>query len=832
MLLKNSNGMQVDAVQFPPLAIVVIAGPIRGSMSPRLQSRLYLYCKAAIVVGVVLTVSVAGGFLWLRTSLPVTSGSISVPGLQHETEILWDAAGFPRIRAATAEDAYYALGFAHAGDRLFQMDFMRRAGAGRLSEVVGAATVGFDATMRTLGLYRRAEETYRRMPSDARRYIDAYAAGVNGFLHTRSGALPPEFVLLGYRPEAWRPADSLVWARLMAMRLAGNWRTEALRAALIARLDAAQISDLWPKDDDGVSPTVAAATTDPRFAAAFANLTMAIPDALRQVSASNSWAVAGARTASGKPILANDPHLGYRAPGLWYLARITAPGLEIAGATVAGVPFHILGHTDRFAWAFTTTDSDTQDLFVERLSAGRSGHYDTPVGPRPFVVREETIEIKGAAPRKITVRETRHGPVVSDIDRGVAGEVPAGHVVALAAVALRDDDMTPLAILRMNHARDWNGFRAALRHFHAPQQNITFADVDGTVAFLAPGRIPVRRAGDGSVPVPGWSGDYDWQGTVPFDALPQARNPASGRIFSANHRIAPKDYPHLLALDWADPYRARRIEERLSETPPHTVEAAVALQTDILSGSAVDLLPVLLELLDTGDETLRNAAALLAGWDRRMNRGAAAPLVFAAWLAEVNRGLYADELGPLFGAYYGSNPRVVMTMLTRRTGWCDDIATPEKEACGTVVTAALRRALVGLAAKHGTDMAAWQWGDAHPALFRHPVLGRVPLIRHIADIRISADGGDDTVNRAQTNPNDAREPFASLHGPGFRAIYDLSDLGATRFAVATGASGNPLSSHYANTTESWRDGRYLRFARTRTEEIDGARGILRLRPAL
>ena len=802
----------------------------RSAMASRFQSRLYLYIRIAAIAGVVLTVALGGGFLWLRTSLPVMSGTVAAPSLAHEAEIVWTAEGFPHIRAATADDAYYALGYTHAGDRLFQMDLMRRAGAGRLSEVMGAATVDFDTTMRTLGLYRLAGETFKRLPPDARRALDAYAAGVNGYLHTRAGALPPEFVLLGYSPEPWQPADSLVWQRLMALRLAGNWHTEALRAALAGRLDASQISDLWPRDDGGVAPTVNAAAPDPAFAAGFERLTTAMPDALRQVSASNSWAVAGRGTASGKPVLANDPHLGYRAPGLWYLARISAPGLEITGATVAGVPFHILGHTDRFAWAFTTTDSDTQDLFIERETDGRPGFYDTPEGPEAFIEREESIAIKGAEAKRIFVRETRHGPVISDVDRSFAGRMPAGHVVALSAMALRDDDMTPLALYRMNRAHDWAEFRDALRNFHAPQQNITFADVDGNIAFFAPGRIPIRRTGDGSVPVNGWSGEFDWTGTIPFERLPQSLNPASGRIFSANHRIVPKDYPYLLALDWADPYRARRIEEILGKTAPFSPDAAAALQADVLSGSATELLPVLLKLVEAREDREIRAVEMLTRWDRKMRRDAPEPLLFAMWLAELNHGLYADELGSLFGAYYGAHPRVALAMLTRRTVWCDDVNTGAKETCGSVASASLRRALNGLTRRFGSDMTAWRWGKAHPALFRHPVLGRVPVIKRFADISIPADGGDDTVNRAQSNLGNRREPFAAIHGPGYRAIYDLSDLAGSRFAVATGASGNPLSPRYANTTEPWRDGLYVSFGRTRAEELAGAGGVLRLKP--
>lgn len=788
------------------------------------KKHILLFLPLAFLL--ILTVAGAGGYLWLRTSLPDLSGTVTVSGIGQDVEVIYDANGIPHIRAATTRDAYFALGYIHAGDRMFQMDFMRRLAAGRLSEVVGKATYGLDATMRTLGLNRLAEESFRRMPERARSALDAYAAGVNAWLETRAGAPPPEFVALRYEPESWKPSDSLLWGRLMALRLAGNWRTEALRAALATRLSPDQIEDLWPTEEDPPPPTVSATAFDVRFA----GLLQAVPDYLRQISASNSWAIAGSLTTSGKPLLANDPHLGYQAPGLWYLAQISAPGLEIAGATVAGVPFHILGRTDRFAWGFTTTESDTQDLFVERLTKGQEDSYDTPAGPRRFEQRTETIRIKGADPVDLIVRSTRHGPVISDLDKRIGGSLANDQVVALSAMALRPDDMTPLAILDMNRARNWDEFRKALRDFHAPQQNISFADTDGNIAFFAPARVPVRAAGDGSVPVPGWSGEYDWTGEIPFEQLPQSFNPASGRIVSANHRIVSKDYPWYLTRDWADPYRARRIYDRLESDGKQTPEKMASLQTDIHSGSAKDLLPLLLGLLKPSGYLDNAAAETLREWDHEMAREATAPLIYMAWLAEVNRGLYADELGPLFDDYFGLHPRVVERMLQDRTSWCDDISTPEAETCSEIVTAAMERALGDLKRRYGADMAGWKWGEAHHALFRHPVLGRIPVIRRIADIRIEAPGGFDTVDRAQNRPDDRSAPFAAVHGPGYRAIYDLADLANSRFSIATGESGNPLSPRYDNLTEPWRDGLYIAIPTDRTAAMENAMGVLKLVP--
>jgi penicillin amidase len=786
--------------------------------------------RLTLIVVLPLTLFAVAGVLWLRTSLPGLAENFTLPGIKQPVEVIHDSSGIPHIIAGSTDDAYRALGFVHARDRLFQMDFMRRLGAGRLSEVTGRPTLQLDKTMRTLGLYRLAAETVRRLPPEARAALDAYAEGVNGFLTSRSGALPPEFVVLRYQPEKWTPADSLVWGRLMAMRLTGNWRTEALRAALSGRLSPTQMADLWPRSDDA-APTTLAGLLPAADAARLAEQVLnGIPDWLRQVSASNSWLVSGAGTRTGKPVLANDPHLGYRTPGLWYLARVSAPGLEVTGATVPGVPFHILGHNDRIAWGFTTTDSDTQDLFIERLDPGRSTHYLTPEGSTPFTTRRETINIKDAPPETFTVRETRHGPVISDIYDNLTKIAGKNHVVALAATSLRKDDMTPLALYKFNKAQDWQSFRDAARHFHAPQQNISYADTAGNIGFIAPGRVPVRRSGQGRQPVPGWTGAFDWTGFIPFEALPQAYNPVAGTIVNANHRIVPDSYEWYLTDDWSAPYRAERIYALLDTTVPHTVARSMRIQTDTLSLAAKDVLPVLLGNLDAQTEKRRQVTARLRDWDGRMSRDAAAPLIYSTWLAAVNRALYADELGPLFPRYFGLRPRVVRNMLTTRTTWCDNVTTEPVENCREIVTRALDSAIVSLEGKHGGDMDDWRWGQAHQAVFSHPLFGRIPVARLLSDIRVESDGGPYTVSRAQSRVGNSKAPFASVHGPGYRAVYDLSDLANSRFATATGQSGNPLSPFYANTTRNWRDGKYIKISQTRAGAIKDTLGITRLTP--
>lgn len=773
-----------------------------------------------------------GGLLWLRTSLPDLSGELRVAGPGAEVEIISDRNGVPHIRASSMEDGYFGLGYVHARDRLFQMDSMRRFAAGRLSEVVGPATVPVDRAMRTLGLHRLAERTYRRLPDAERRLFDAYAAGVNAFLDARRGAPPLEYVLLRFSPEPWRPADSLVWGRLMAERLGQGWRREALRAALAGRLTPGQLSDLWPPDGGAAPPVLELSGAVRRHAAAFARALERLPGALRPVSAeaSNAWAVSGGGTASGGALLANDPHLGYSAPGTWYLARISAPGLDVTGATSPGVPLHVLGHNRRIAWAMTNGGADTSDLYLERLSASAPGHYDTPGGPRPFLSRTETIMVRGGEAVLHRVRETVRGPVVSDIGGRFGVPAPAGHVVTLASTGLREDDLSPVALLDINRARGWSGFLAAAERLHAPQQNLLYADTDGNIGFVAAGRVPVRTAGDGGVPVPGWDGAHRWSGFVPFDSLPRAFNPPSGRLVSANQRSVPEGFPWHLSRDWPPAYRAVRIHEALDAVSPQTVGTAGRLQNDARSRAAQEIVPLLLERVRPRAGPESRAVELVRAWDQEMARGQAAPLVFTAWLAETGRGLYADELGGLLGQYRGLRPRVVRHMLERSPAWCDDVRTPEREGCGHVVSRALGRALADLSGRFGEDMSAWRWGDAHEAVFRHQVLGRVPVLRSLGDIRIPADGGAFTVNRGQSRVSDARAPYAAVHGAGYRGIYDLSDLGNSRFMIATGQSGNPLSGLYGSMTRDWRDGRYIAIAASRAGALEGALGVMRLVP--
>jgi len=770
------------------------------------------WLRRILVVVIVLPLVLAGGvYLWLRTSLPQTNGRLVLAGPSAEIRITRDAAGVPHIEAANDRDAAFALGFVHAQDRLFQMDMMRRLGAGRLSELLGAPALGTDRTMRTLGLYRAAEEQLGGLSPPLRAALDAYAAGVNAYL-AQHVTLPPEYAILRAAPAPWRPADSLVWGKYMALLLSGNYRRELAHARIAEHVTQEQLGQLYPDYPADAPVTLAALyRTLP-----LGRILAALPDAVGPNFASNNWVVDGKHTVSGKPLLANDPHLGFSTPDIWYLADIETPTLHLAGATSAGSPFVIIGHNQRIGWGFTTTESDVEDLFIERPDPADPTRYLTPDGSLPFETRQEVIRVRAAAPVTVTIRSTRHGPVISDLGAAPSAGAPAAStppsdVLALQATFLAGEDRTPQALWDINRATNWQEFNAALANVVAPQQNIVYADIDGNIGFTAPARIPIRGKGDGWLPSPGWSGEYDWTGFIPFAALPRALNPPNGRFVSANNKIVANDYPYFLGRDWDLPNRAARINALLDATALQSPDASAAIQADTLSLGAQELLPLMLAIAPS-DPRQQAALALLKGWDARMNADQAAPLVFTAWLRELNRTLFAERLGDAFGDYWDLHSDAVAGILSKHTEWCSDPARPDATGCAARLAGSLGRALDELATAYGTDMGKWRWGRAHVATFPHPLFSRIPLLRDLLAVAVPADGGADTVNRGAMFIQAADQPYLDRHGAGLRMILDFADLDAARFIAVPGQSGNPLSAHYADLLAPWRHFAWLGLA--------------------
>lgn len=745
----------------------------------------------ALILG--LGAALAGLLAWLATSLPQEEGVLALAGPKARIALARDKDGVAHILAASEADAYFALGFAHAQDRLWQMELQRRIGAGRLAEILGERALPTDRFMRTLGLYRLAEAGLGRLSPGALAALDAYAAGVNANLAGRKGALPPEFAALMLTPEPWRPADSLVWGRLMALQLGANWQDELLRAKIGRKLSPSQIADLWPGYPDNQPVSIGLA---PDLAGA---MLAAIPPILAPQLASNAWVVSGKRTASGKPLLANDPHLGFQAPILWYLARIQAPGLDLAGATVPGTPFHLLGHNGHVAWGITTTHGDTMDLFIEKPDGAG---YATPAGPMPFATRSETIKVRGGRQEILTVRETRHGPIVSD----VLGARADGRILALAATMLAPDDRTAEAVYRLNHARDRAEILAALKDFHAPQQNILYAGADGHFGMVVAGRVPLRAGGDGTVPRPGWDGSYDWQGWIPFEALPRIEDPPEGFVVNANNKPVGRDYPYLLSVSWPEGYRAARIVEMLTGNHAATPADMAALQMDETSLMARELLPLLLAR-PAGDERAGRALALLAGWDGDMAADRPEPLLFQSWLVRLQEKLLQPWLGQDAAAFGAIHPRLIKAVLEGRHEWCKG-GTTGNEACAALVSSSLAETLDRLEKRFGRDWAAWRWGTVHRARFDALLFGRLPVLDALTRQEAPMGGDDFTVQRGSFSVNEDGL-FVQHHGAGLRAVYDLDDLDASRFTIATGQSGNVFSRHWSDFFIRWTKGSAL-----------------------
>jgi len=777
--------------------------------------RLWL---AGRITGITLLFGGALFALWARSTLPQTAGEMKLAGVSGQVEIFRDANGVPHIFAGNANDAYFALGYVHAQDRLWQMEFTRRLGAGRLAEVVGDAGLGADRFLRTLGLYHHAEIAAARLSEPARGALGAYAAGVNAWLQHGHASLPPEFILLNYEPEPWTVADSIVWGQLLAYQLSTNWQGELYRAGLRRKLPQKQIAQLWPGD-----PPDAPVTLDAARRAAMLDvraLLAEVPPELRSFSASNAWVLSGERTMSGKPILANDPHLGFTLPNTWYLARIDTPDMSVAGATAPGVPFVILGHNGHVAWGMTSTGGDTQDLFVETVAPSDPARYVAPGGTLPFGVREEVIRVKGGNDVGFTVRTTRHGPVVSDVlddSRGLAGE---GTVLALASASDGPGDETIEALAEMPNAKTSGQFERIAAGFQAPLINIFFADREGEIGFVTPGLVPVRRAGDGRYPVDGASGDYDWTGFVPSAEMPRIVDPAAGFLVNANNRLVGPHYPYMITRNWDNPYRAERINEMVKGTARHSVEDTMREQGDILSAAARQLVPRMLAATrEAPDARSQKALGMLRDWDYRMKAGRPEPLIYMAWLRQSVKRIAGDELGDELAGYWRPRPTFVRYVLDGGSEWCASDCTDEMRA-------ALSDALNELSGLLGSDMSSWQWGKLHQARFENRVLSQIPLLGGIVGmLTIPTGGGDNTVGRGMTAGN-GDAPYAHIHGAGYKAVYDLDDLDNSRFMIPVGQSGNPFSGHYSDLLEPWRDGRYFRIAGSRDALAAGADRLL------
>jgi penicillin amidase len=790
----------------------------------------------------------AGGYIFLRNSVPSPSGSMAIAGLAQPVEVVRDREGVPHIFAKTIDDLYMALGFVHAQDRLWQMELQRRTGQARLSEIFGERTFTTDVFLRTLDLYGHSERSVAALPADAKAAAEAYARGINAYLNRPVGLLeprlPPEFLFLRHRPEPWTVADSIVIAKLMALQLSTNLNFEMLRLTLAAQgLSSAEIDDLMPLDPADAPPPMPEIaqlyplkTTAPQKRA---DATTLIDDILGS-GASNNWVVSGPRTVSGKPLLANDPHLRLGAPSLWYLAHLAVeqPGgaANVVGASLPGVPGLVLGRGDSLAWGFTNTGSDVQDLFIEKINPDNPREYRTPEGWRAFDVQEMAIAVKGGGVRKVERRRTRHGPVLPGFYRNLDGILGQGYVAALQWTALTDDDTTLAAGLFDPGMRTVDDFFKRMRQFVVPMQSMVVADAAARIGMIAPGRVPIRSTENkvaGRAPVPGWDAAYDWKGFIPFEGVPRVDDPNVGAIGTANARIVDADYRYHLTYDWDPAFRQQRVKELIFDRDKHDMASMRAALADVYSPAISRLQPLMIAQAQAGGSVDNAVLDQLTAWDATMQADRPEPLIFTAWLRETVRAIYSDDLGPAFRSYFDYRATALLRLLEGKAtsrDWCDDRNTPERERCGAILSATLNIALRDLEQRYGRDRSKWRYGDAHVAYGEHRPFGAVPSMAGYFNVTVPSPGGNYTLNRGKAEFGEEDAPFANRHAASFRAIYDLSDLEKSLFIQTTGQSGNFLSPYYRSFAERWSKVEFIEIPTKRETIGKSALGTWQLSP--
>lgn len=787
--------------------------------------------KAGWATAALLLLAATAVGLYAWRAMPEVDGTLSVSGLRETVHIERDAHGIPTIKATNRTDLLFALGFVHAQDRLWQLETHKRIGAGRLAEAFGEGALESDRFLRALGVRRAAQAQWAALKPASREAVQAYAAGVNAVIKDHLRARPPEMMILGVQPEAWEGVDSLAWAIMMAWDLGGNWGSELTRLRLALTLPLDRIHELMPPYP-GEQPLLTAdygamlrewklgASTTASIDGALERLAAAAPPSGIEGAGSNNWVVAGSHTTTGKPLLANDPHLKLSAPALWYFVRLEAPGFKVAGASMPGLPLVVLGQNERLAWGFTNTGPDVQDLYLERLNPDNPAQVQTPEGWEPLKATVDTIKVKGQPDVSVTLRESRHGPVISDaglVDDLLGPKGKPAFAIAMRWTAL-DADVDAVGVgLAMNEARDVPGFIEAAKGWVAPMQNMVVADRDGAIGWISPGRVPLRKAVNdlkGQVPAPGWDTRYDWNGWLGTDQLPQERDPARGWIATANQRVVPADYPHYITSEWAPPYRQQRIEQMLQGRPKHSIDDLRAMQADVLSLAAAPVLPWLQRA--RSDHALAAAAQMaLEGFDGTMASDRAAPLILWAWQRHLTQLVFADELGPIYQRLIATRTLrdALDGVLARNDAWwCDDKATPAAETCAQRADQAFTLALDELRAAQGDDVSLWQWGRTHQARSEHRPFSRVKALARWFELRTPVGGDTFTVNvsRVLYRPDATTgEYYLNEHGPSLRALYDLGDPAQSRFMHSSGQSGIPWSRWHRSFVQPWANVEYV-----------------------
>ena len=811
--------------------------------------------RVASLLIVLAVLALIGGYWLASRSLPDYNDTVRVPNLRAEVEIVRDNANVPHIFAQNDLDVFYGLGFAHAQDRLWQMITMRRTVQGRLSEVFGSRTVRLDRLLRRFDLATLAVQSVSALDPKTRASLDAYAAGVNARLdQINSEALgrgAPEMLLFDTPVAPWRAADSVALVKLMALQLSGHLDAEVLRARTsLALPDLDRLADILP---DAPGSGIAAL---PEYAALVPGLSQFAENIPMDTSplspfkrfdlagASNAWAAARDRSASGGTLLANDPHLGFTAPAIWYLARLELQSGGVIGGTIPGIPVVLTGRSAALGWGLTSSYADDQDVYIEELNPDNTEEYRTPDGFKEFVKRASIITVKDADPITLTLRWTDNGPVLPGSHYNLAAITPPGHVATVNWTALSPNDTSVAAAMAMMEAKSVQDGIAASEGYIAPSQNVTFVDRE-TIAMKTIGALPARDPGhqsQGRMPTPGWIAQNRWQGILPFSSNPEFIAPQGGILGNTNNKTVERPFPNHVSYKWGDTQRIQRWRNLMQRRQVHTRDSFIEAQLDTVSFTARSLLPLIgAELWFTGETApegtaerqRQRALVLLAGWSGEMNEHMPEPLIYAAWLRALQSRLIQDELGPLAQEFDHVEPLFIERVFRNVEGagiWCDVLQSGPVEACPEMARLALDDALIWINETWGGQLESLRWGDAHQATHDHQTLGNVPLLRYFVNIRQSTSGGDNTLQRGRT-AGSGPDPFFNVHGAGFRGVYDFADPDSSVFVTSTGQSGHFLSPHYDDLAQLWRRGEYIPMSLDQGLARAASVGITKLLPA-
>ncbi|MCF2903954.1 penicillin acylase family protein [Octadecabacter sp. CECT 8868] len=815
--------------------------------------RWLIRLASALIMLAVATFALA--YYFASRSLPDYDGTVEVAGISAPVEIVRDNANVPHIFGETDEDVFFALGMAHAQDRLWQMTMLRRTAQGRLSEIFGERTLPIDSLIRRLDLYPLSQSSVQALDDETQAALRAYSDGVNAWINqVNAGARgrgAPEMWMFNHAIAPWQPADSVSIIKLMAVQLSSHLEEEVLRArtSLLLNNDE-RLNDILPLTPGSglaalpnyasLMPNVPSFTPNTRMA--FDPMSPVVPRNL--AGASNAWAAGVNRSATGSTLLANDPHLGLTAPSIWYLARLELSEGGVIGGTIPGVPVVMLGRSSNLGWGITSSYLDDQDIYIEEVNPSDASQYRTPDGWASFETRDSIIRIKDAPSVTLQLQWTVNGPVLPPSQYDLASIRPAGHVTALGWTALSGEDTTIQAAMALMRARNVEAGIAAAEDYVAPSQMLTLADRN-SVGLKLIGHVPNRspdHVTQGRLPHFGYLPQNRWDGRRPYDTNPEWIDPTGGIVGNTNNKVVQEPFPAHVSFMWGDSQRVNRWRLLMQAREVHTRDSFIEAQLDTVSYTARSILPLIgADLWFTGEaapdgtpERLRqDALALLGEWNGEMNEHLPEPLLYSAWMRALQDRLIRDELGPLSREFTHVEPLFIERVFRNTDGaavWCDVLQSAPTETCSDIARIALDDALIWVAENHSDALESLRWGDAHEATHDHAVLGEAPVLHWFVNIRQSTSGGDNTLMRGRTS-GDGEHPFQNVHAAAYRGVYDFADPDSSVFITSTGQSGHFLSRHYDDLGDLWRRGEYIPMSLDPALARGGAVGITVLQPA-